>query len=385
MPQALSSLKILDFSTLIPGPFATMVLADLGAEVIRIEAPHRGDAVRELSDGPEGGDSAWHGVLGRSKRSICLDLKTPGGSEIVRRLLESHDIVVEQFRPGVMARLGLDYETLASANPAVIYCSINSFGGRRALRQRAAHDVNALALAGVLATGARPVPLGIQVADLAAAMNAVTGILAAVIHRAQTGRGQRVEASLYDSALMWNLLAASEMLAAGEDGASGSGLLNGGSRYGVYETSDGRHLALGGLEPALWGRFCEAAGCPDLHEAPLAAREPELRQEVAALVASRTLEEWIDLLDGVDACADPVLTVREAIERAEETDPGMLVDVGSAHRRQRQIGNAIRLSETPAAYSHPGVVAGAHRDQIMAELGYSEGEITALERQGAFG
>lgn len=146
MPQALSSLKILDFSTLIPGPFATMVLADLGAQVIRIEAPDRGDVARDLPPGPEGGDSAWHGVLGRSKRSICLDLKTPGGSEIVRRLLESHDIVFEQFRPGVMERLGLDYETLASANPAVIYCSINSFGGHGALRQRAAHDINALAL-----------------------------------------------------------------------------------------------------------------------------------------------------------------------------------------------------------------------------------------------
>ncbi len=385
MPQALSSLKILDFSTLIPGPFATMVLADLGAQVIRIEAPDRGDVARDLPPGPEGGDSAWHGVLGRSKRSICLDLKTPGGSEIVRRLLESHDIVFEQFRPGVMERLGLDYETLASANPAVIYCSINSFGGHGALRQRAAHDINALALAGVLATGTSPVPLGIQVADLAAAMNAVTGILAAVIHRAQTGRGQRVEASLYDSALMWNTLAASELLTAGEDKASGSGLLSGGSRYGVYETADGRHLALGGLEPALWGRFCEAAGRPDLREAPLVAWEPELRQEVAALVAARTLEEWIDLLDGVDACTDPVLSVREALARAEKAAPGMLVDVGSGHRQQRQIGNAIRLSETPAAYRHPGVAAGAHRDQIMAELGYSEGEIIAMEAQGAFG
>ena len=385
MPQALSSLKILDFSTLITGPFATMVLADLGAEVIRIEAPHRSDAVRDLAPGPEGENSAWHGVLGRSKRSICLDLKTPGGSKIVRCLLETHDIVFEQFRPGVMERLGLDYETLASANPALIYCSINSFGRLGSQPQRAAHDVNVLALAGVLAAGASPVPMGIQVADLAAAMNAVTGILAAVIHRAQTGRGQRVEASLYDSALMWNLLAASEVLVAGEDDASGPGLLNGGSRYGVYETADGRHLALGGLEPALWGRFCDVAGRPDLHEAPLAAREPELRQEVAALVASHTLEEWIDMLDGVDACADPVSSVREAIERAEEATPGMLVDVGSDHRQQRQIGDAIRLSETPVAYHHPGVTPGAHRDRIMAELGYSEAEISALEAAGVFG
>ncbi len=385
MQQALTALKILDFSTLIPGPFATMVLADLGAQVIRIEAPHRGDTVRDLPPGPEGADSAWHGVLGRSKRSLCLDLKTPGGSEIVLRLLETHDIVFEQFRPGVMERLGLDYESLVSANPAVIYCSINSFGSLGSRRQRAAHDVNALALAGVLATGTSPTPMGIQVADLAAAMNAVTGILAAVIHRAQTGRGQRVGASLYDSALMWNLLAASEVLVAGEDSASGSGLLNGGSRYGVYETADGRHLALGGLEPALWGRFCDAAGRTDLHEAPLAAREPELRQEVASLVASHTLEEWIDLLDGLDACADPVLSVREAVERAEEAAPGMLVDVGSDHLQQRQIGNAIRLSETPAAYSHPGVRAGADRDRIMAELGYSEDEISAMEAEGAFG
>ena len=380
----LSSLKLLDFSTLIPGPFATMVLADLGAEVIRIEAPHRGDAVRDLPPGDDDG-STWHSVLGRSKRSLCLDLKTPGGQRIVRRLLRRHDIVVEQFRPGVMERLGLGYETLREANPGVIYCSINSFGSDGPQRHRAAHDVNALALAGVLQTGRSAEPLGIQVADLAAAMNAVAGILAAVIHRAQTGEGQRVQASLYETTLMWNALAASEVLEGAGEGSAASGLLNGGARYGIYETADGRYLALGGLEPALWERFCTAAERPDLHGTPLAAAEPDLRRQLADLVASRTLDEWVALLDGIDACADPLLTVREAIEHAETHAPRMIVDVGAGDGARRQIASAIRLSETPADYRYPGAPPGKHRDEILDELGYDHDDVRSFQEDGVFG
>lgn len=394
MSQALSSLRILDFSTLIPGPFATMVLADLGAQVVCIEAPGRPDPVRDLPPGREGRASAWHGALGRSKRSIALDLKNPRGREVVFRLLETHDVVVEQMRPGTMDRLGVGYEALREANPAVIYCSINSFGSRGPERDRAAHDVNALALAGVLGTGGGwggeapspcPWPLGIQVADLAAAMNAVAGILAAVVHRAESGEGQRVETSLYGSALMWNLLAASERLVAGADRPPGSGLLDGGSRYGVYETADGRHLALGGLEGHLWERFCKAAGRDDLAREPLGAAEPALKAQVAALVRERSLAEWVDLLEGIDACAEPVLGVDEAVERARTLAPDMLVEVGRGECGQLQVGNAIRLERTPAAYRHPGPRRGAHRDEIVAEVGYTEAEVEDLAAAGAFG
>ncbi len=380
----LSRLKILDFSTLVPGPFATMVLADLGADVVRIEAPHRRDAVRDLPP-PDGRDSAWHGVLGRSKRSLCLDLKKPGATAVVHRLLESHDVVVEQFRPGVMECLGLGFDTLRARNPGLIYCSINSFGDTGPHREAAAHDLNALALSGILATGTSPYPLGMQMVDLAAAMNAVAGILAAVIHRAETGAGQHVGASLYDTALMWNLLAASEVLTGAGAADAGSGLLNGGSRYGVYETADGRHLALGGLEPALWERFCDAAGRRDLHETPLAAAEPELKEKIAALVGERTLAEWTDLLDGADACADPVLTVTEAIARAEVEAPDMLVEVGEGDTSERQVANAIRFSETPTTYRHPGVAAGADGDEILGELGYTAADIATLATDGVFG
>jgi len=394
MSSALSSLRVLDFSTLIPGPFATMVLADLGARVIRVEAPGRPDPLRDLPPGRAGEASAWHGVLGRSKRSIQLDLKNPRGREVVFRLIETHDVVVEQMRPGTMDRLGVGYEALRAANPAVIYCSINSFGSRGPWRDRAAHDVNALALAGVLATGGGwgdeapcpcPWPLGIQVADLAAAMNAVAGILAAVLHRSQTGEGQRLETSLYTSALMWNLLAASGRLVAGAQSAAGSGLLDGGSRYGVYETADGRHLALGGLEAPIWERFCEAAGRPDLADEPLEPAEPELRARVAALIRERTLAEWTGLLAEVDACADPVLAVDEALDRARDVAPEMLVQVGEGDRAQQQVGNAIRLDGTPVAYRHPGPLPGANRDEILAELGYTAAEIEALGGAGAFG
>ena len=402
-PRPLASIGVLDFSTLIPGPFATMVLADLGARVVRIEAPHRADAVRELPPGAGSGGSAWHAVLGRSKRSICLDLKNPASRDVVQRLLDSHDVLVEQMRPGVMERLGYGYDDLKPLCPRLVYCSINSFGGDGPARDRAAHDINALALAGVLATGggwgaeerAWAAPPGIQVADLAAAMNAVAGILAAVIERAETGVGRRVETSLYESALMWNLLAASEVLSGAGPAAAGDGLLNGGSRYGVYETADGRHLALGGLEPAIWERFCEAAGRPDLHDQPLAAREPDLKREIAALVRGRTLSDWIAALDGVDGCAEPVLTVAEAVEQAERIAPHMIVEVDAGNPgggtcltrpdAQRQVGSAIRFGGSALAPRRAGVEPGADRDEILAEIGYTVDEVEELAAAGAFG
>ncbi|MFQ5421479.1 MAG: CaiB/BaiF CoA transferase family protein, partial [Anaerolineae bacterium] len=201
MNKLLSSLKILDFTTLLPGPFATMMLADLGADVVRVEAPHRADMVRLMP--PFDGDiSAWHGVLNRNKRSLALDLKQPGAADIIKRLAQTYDIVVEQFRPGVMDRLGIGYDALKAANPRLIYVAITGYGQTGPLKDRAGHDNNYLALSGVMSHSGRrgqgPPPLGVQIADVGGgSLGAMVGLLTAVIHRHVTGEGQQVDISMF--------------------------------------------------------------------------------------------------------------------------------------------------------------------------------------------
>lgn len=199
----LTGLKILDFSTLLPGPFATMMLADMGADVLKVESPNRVDLTKVLAP-MDGEVSATFGHLQRSKRSLALDLKQEEAREVVYRLVQEYDIVIEQFRPGVMDRLGIGYEQLKQINPNVIYCSITGYGQTGPLRDRAGHDINYLALAGAAGYSSRkneaPVPAGIQVADLAGgSMPAVIGVLAAVYHRNQTGEGQYIDLSITDA------------------------------------------------------------------------------------------------------------------------------------------------------------------------------------------
>ncbi|HMT22378.1 MAG TPA: CaiB/BaiF CoA-transferase family protein, partial [Promineifilum sp.] len=269
MPGPLATLKILDFTALLPGPYATMALADLGAAVVRVESPTRPDMVRSLP--PYDGDtSAWHGVLNRNKRSLALDLKRPEAIEAIRRLVGSgYDVVIEQFRPGVMDRLGIGYEALRAANPALIFVSLTGYGQTGPLRDRAGHDNNYLALSGALSYSGRretgPPPLGIQVADVGGgALGALVGLLAAVVHRAATGEGQHVDVSMFDMMVAWQAHLISHYFVAEETPKPESMALNGGRAYDLYETADGRRLSVGSLEPKFWEGFCAAIGRPDL-------------------------------------------------------------------------------------------------------------------------
>ena len=247
-----------------------MLLADLGADVLRVEAPQRPDLVRNMP--PFDGDtSAWHGVLNRNKRSLALDLKRPGVVEVVKRLVGAggYDIVIEQFRPGVMARLGLDDVALRAVNPALIYCSITGYGQTGPLRHRAGHDINYVALSGVMSHSGRraagPAPLGVQLADVGGgALGALVGLLVAVIQRQATGVGQRVDVSMFDMLLAWQAHVAAEYLVGGQVPQPEGMALNGGGFYDVYATADGRFLSIGSLEPKFWQGFCAAIERPDL-------------------------------------------------------------------------------------------------------------------------
>ncbi|MBV8465926.1 MAG: CoA transferase, partial [Burkholderiales bacterium] len=305
MTAPLHGITVLDFSPLLPGPFASRMLADMGARVIRIESPTRADMVRTVPPFVEG-VSALHAYLNRNKQQVALDLKSEAGVQAARALAENADVVIEQFRPGVMDRLGLGYATLSEGNPRLVYCSITGYGQDGPLRDRAGHDINYLALSGLAGSSGRraggPPPLGFQAADLGGgSLHAVIGILAALRQRDLDGVGQHIDISMTDCAFHLNPLAAVSCLAGGESAGPESGMLDGGGHYDYYRTADERWLAVGSLEPAFLKALCEAVGDPGL-VARFASSPQEAKAALANALASRTQAEWQAIFSGVDAC-----------------------------------------------------------------------------------
>ncbi len=395
MTGPLTSLKILDFSTLLPGPFGSMILVDLGADVLRVEAPQRPDMVRFIP--PYDGDSsAWHRVLNRNKKAIALDMKKKEAVEIVHKLISDggYDILLEQFRPGVMARLGIGYEALRAVNPQLIYCAVTGYGQTGPYRDRAGHDNNYLALSGMLSHSGRkaegPPPLGMQVADIGGgAMGAVIGILAAVVQRTQTGVGQMVDISMLDMSIAWQAHVVSHYLVGGETPERESWSLNGGGFYDYYETKDGRFLSVGSLEPKFWHRFCHAIGRLDLladgGSLDMAVQQT-LKVEIRQEIKRRNLDEWMIIFAQLDACVEPVLTIPEMIEHPQTKARGMIVDVPKADgTTQKQVGSPFKFSQATATYTQVGGGVGANSQDVLRELGFSEAEIVDLGESGVLG
>lgn len=336
MSGALSSLKVLDFTTLLPGPYATMCLADMGADVLRVTSGSRPDLVEFLPPKiPELGIGAVSAYLGRGKRSLALNLKDPRGIKIVHQLLADYDIVIEQFRPGVMAKLGLDYESLRKVNPRVIYCSISGYGQTGPMRDRAGHDMNYMALSGVMGYSGRkatgPTLMGIQIADIASGSNnAVIGILAAVVSRAQTGAGQYIDISMTDGVIALNAMVGAAYLAGGPAPGREDNWLNGGSLYDFYETKDGGYLSIGSLEPQFFKALCEAIGRPKLIPVTVMPKPQDfqrVKEEIRAIIRTKTRAEWEAVFKATDACVEPVLGLAEALEGELAQGREMVVDV----------------------------------------------------------
>lgn len=389
MAGPLSSLKVLDFTALLPGPFGTLLLADWGAEVIRIESPSRPDMVRMLPP-QQDGVSAAHAYLNRSKKSLALDLKKPGGVEVVKALVRDYDIVVDQFRPGVMDRLGVGYDALKAVNPRLIYCAITGYGQTGPYKDRAGHDLNYLSIAGITGYNGRkssgPAPINVQVADVAGgSYHAVMAILAAVVHRQQTGEGQFIDVSMTDAAFSMHALTAPPALVGGIEPVLEETQLNGGSFYDCYETADGRYLSVGGLEPQFFAQFVTALGHPEWAGRGLALNLPmqrQLKQEIAPLIRARTFAEWCEVFAGLDCCVEPVLTFSEACQHPHVVARDLLVDVKTETGTQKQVASPVKFSRTLPRYDFIGVPLGRHTREVLESAGYSAEQIATLEKAG---
>ena len=393
MEPLLSGIKILDFTYLLPGPFATMILSDLGAEVLRVESHTRMDMARLAPPyvDKDGTISCMHAYLNRNKRSIALDLKFKESIALIKRLIaeKGYDIVIEQFRPGAMGRLGLSYEILSGINPGLIYCSITGYGQTGPMRDRAGHDINYLALSGVMSySGTKdggPSLMGIQVADVGSGSNnAAIGLLAAIVHRMKTGKGQYIDVSMTDGVFPYHVVSGLGSLVGGPEPGYETEILNGGSLYGFYETSDGKYLSFGGLEPQFLSAFLNALGLseyiPRLMEPDLTE---ELRRRVSDVIRSQDLSHWESVFKDVDACVEPVLTVLEAASSEHAKARELVVEVpGPDGVLIRQIAYPIRFSNYKPEYLRAGPALGQDTRDVLNALGLSEAEIADLKSKG---
>jgi len=382
----------LDLTRLLPGPYGTMLLGDLGAEVIKIEEPEQGDYAR-WNPPHINGIGSRHLLLNRNKKSITLNLKMPEGKAILSQMVkDGADVLIEQFRPGVMDRLGLGYKDMAKVNPRLIYCSLTGFGQDGPYKNVAGHDINYIGIGGILGTtGLKDGPLtipGIQIADLVAGgIYAIVGILTALVARQKTGRGQFVDTSMLDGVVSLIPDQAALFFAEKISPRAGERRLTGGlPQYNVYRTSDGKYLAVGALEEKFWANLCRGIGKPEWAEKIPKEKDgrcEEIKEEMAKIFLAKTQKEWVNLLMEKDTCVTAVNSIEEVF-----TDPQVLhrkMHVETVHPqagRIRQIGIPIKFSETPGEVRTPAPEIGEHTEDILKGLGYTEEGIGRLRREG---
>lgn len=389
---ALSGLKILDFSYLLPGPLATLTLADLGADVLKIESPTRLDIVRMIPPfvDEENAISSVHAYLNRNKRTLALNLKHPYAKTIIANLIRDlgYDIIVEQFRPGVMARLGLSYADLCGTHPGLIYCSLTGYGQTGPLQKHAGHDLNYMSLSGVASycvPGAGPPrSLGVPIADISGSLHAAIGILAAVIQRERTGRGEHIDIAMTDCMFPYHALLGSRTLAGAHDPAEEIATIDNASLYGFYETADGKYLAFGGMEAPFIAAFLTALGLGDLLVDGLLPffRLPEAKSRVQEVVRSRPLVYWAAYFENRDACCEPVLTFSEMVLSEHVKARELVVEVpGPKGVALKQIACPIKLSHSTPEYRVAGSVPGQDSWDILLSMGFSRQHIEQMQAQ----
>ena len=390
MPAALAGITVLDFTRLLPGPFCTQLLCNLGAEVIKIEDPKLGDYMRSVP--PIVHDVSYPFLMvNRGKRSLAVDLKTPEGQEIVHKLARGSDVVVEQFRPGVMARLRVAHDDLAMMNPRLVYCSFSGYGQTGPYKDLPGHDINFQALAGILGvtTGREdkaPAIPGVPIADLASGFNAALAILAALRVRDRTGRGEFIDVSIYDTAVTLMVLGLARFLATGEEPVAGETLLTGSFPfYSLYETKDGRWLSVATVEPKFWSRMCELIGAPDLASKQFmdGAERFAVAQALAERFRGRTLAEWEALLANENLPIAGVKRVSEVVHDPQVKARGLLpvVDVSGLWKLQ-VIAHPVKHATLETRNPTRVPAKGQDTEELLRSLGYTARQIQTLAKKG---
>lgn len=383
MTLALEGTKVLDLSRTVPGPYCTMMLADMGAEVIKIEDP--GYSMGLLPDQEK--QSAYD-FLSRNKKSIALNLKTTEARDVMHRLAADADVVIEAFRPGVAARLGVDYTALCRLNPRIVYCSLTGFGQDGPYRDLPGHDPNYISIAGAVGlTGdqeGNPVIIRAALGDIGSALHCVIGILCALMARNTTGKGQYVDISMTDSVLPFLTVSLLRYFRDGFIPRRGWPSLS----INVWRTRDGKFVSTGLIEPHFWERFCRALGREDLipHHRAKGDKLQEVHSAIEEAFLSKTRDEWFQIMKDADTCVTPVLELDEVVQDPQLLSRDMFPEYEHPTEGSvRQMGMPIKLSDTPAQFRSFAPVLGQHTDEIMRDLGYTETQIDAMRDSGAVG
>ena len=382
----LEGLRVLDLTRLLPGGYCTLLLADLGADVIKVEEPGRGDYIRSTPP-LVGGESAAHRALNRGKRSVALNLKDEEGAALLLRLAERADVLVESFRPGVMARLGVGPEALRASNERLVYCAITGYGQDGPYRDRVGHDINYIGYGGLLdlsgEEGGPPVVPPVQVGDLAGGgMAAAIGILAALVERDRSGRGRFVDTSMLDGVVSGLTIHAGASLGSGEVPRRGVMPLSGAyACYRVYRCADDRYLTVGALEPRFWRELVSALGVPELEPEQYGPpeRQREMAERLQGIFAERARDDWLAKLEALEACVAPVKDMAEALQDAQVVHRRMV-----AHIAGRAVGpsSPFRFDGRQPAALRPAPGVGEHTAEILDEIGVGAAQLDDLRSRG---
>jgi crotonobetainyl-CoA:carnitine CoA-transferase CaiB-like acyl-CoA transferase len=389
MSLPLAGIRVLDLSSLLPGGLCTQMLADMGADVLKIENPNEGDAFRKAPPLVKTMGSYFH-MINRNKRAMTLNLRDPEGMNIFLKMVAETDVLLDTFRPGTLQKLGLTYDDLKKINPRLIHCSLTGFGQDGPYRDCAAHDVNFLGLSGILdllgEKGGKPIIPGVQFAGAGGSLNAAMGILAALLGRERTGKGQYIDAALLDGLTPFLGLVVSTYITTGQVPARGETLVGGGyAFYQIYETADQKYIALGCLEEKFWMEFCRAIEREDMIPDQFAtgAEQKRLIDEVQQIIREKTLTEWMALLSRYDTCFSPVHTLEEALNDPHIRHRGLWFK--AHHPVDGEIGQqgfSLKFSEGQPGWRTPPPSYGEHTREVLLEMGYDDSIIDNLAIRG---